>query len=90
MARRGYNLLVTYLDDFLITAETESQCAEALNCLIQLLRELGFAIHWDKVADPTTKIIFLGIELDSIAMTRKTTWREAVQFTEWIALISAA
>ena len=31
MARRGYNLLVVYLDDFLIIAENKSQCAKALS-----------------------------------------------------------
>ncbi|MCG8049284.1 MAG: reverse transcriptase domain-containing protein, partial [Candidatus Thiodiazotropha endolucinida] len=69
MARRGFNHLVVYLDDFLIISETKEACAQALNCLIQLLRKLGFAIHWGKVVDPTNKLTFLGIELDSIAMT---------------------
>ncbi|MEW8562682.1 MAG: reverse transcriptase domain-containing protein [Candidatus Thiodiazotropha sp.] len=69
MARRGFNLLVVYLDDFLIIAESKEICAAALNCLIQLLRKLGFAIHWGKVTDPTNIITFLGIELDSIAMS---------------------
>lgn len=69
MGRRGYDLLIVYLDDFLIIADSKEKCAEALNCLIQLLRKLGFAIHWGKVVDPTTKITFLGIELDSISMS---------------------
>lgn len=69
MARKGYNLMVVYLDDFLIIAESQAQCADALNCLVQLLRKLGFAIHWGKVVDPTTCITFLGIELDSLEMT---------------------
>ena len=69
MARRGFNLLIVYLDDCLIIAESKEVCAQALNCLIQLLWKLGFAIHWGKVVDPTNKITFLGIELDSIAMT---------------------
>ena len=69
MARKGYNLLLIYLDDFLIIAESKIQCAEELNCLVQLLRKFGFAIHWGKVVDPTTKITFLGIELDSLEMT---------------------
>ena len=68
MARRGFDLLVVYLDDFLIIAESKDACAQALNCLIQLLRKLGFAIHWGKVEDPTRVITFLGIELDSTAM----------------------
>lgn len=71
MTRRGYNLLVVYLDDFLIISESLQQCAEALNCLVQLLRKLGFAIHWGKVVDPTTKITFLGIELDSLEMATR-------------------
>ena len=69
MGRRGYDLLIVYLDDFLIISKSQEECAAALRCLIMLLRKLGFAIHWGKVVDPTTKITFLGIELDSICMT---------------------
>ncbi|MEW8544940.1 MAG: reverse transcriptase domain-containing protein [Candidatus Thiodiazotropha sp.] len=69
MARRGFDLLIVYLDDFLIIADSKEKCATALNCLIQLLRKLGFSIHWGKVVDPTTRIIFLGIELDSLSMS---------------------
>ncbi|MEW8548538.1 MAG: reverse transcriptase domain-containing protein [Candidatus Thiodiazotropha sp.] len=69
MARKGYDLVVVYLDDFLIMADSKEICAAALQCLVQLLRKLGFAIHWGKVVDPTTKITFLGIELDSLEMT---------------------
>ena len=69
MERRGYDLLIVYLDDFLIIANSQEECAAALRCLIQLLGKLGFAIHWGKVVDPTTRITFLGIELDSICMS---------------------
>lgn len=53
----------------LIISESKKVCAEALNILIQLLRKLGFMIHWGKVVDPTTCITFLGIELNSVSMT---------------------
>ena len=69
MGRRGINLLIVYLDDFLVIADSKEACAQALNCLIQLLRRLGFAIHWGKVVDPTNRITFLGIELDPISMS---------------------
>ena len=69
MGRRGHDLLIVYFDDFLIIANSKEECEAALICLIQLLRKLGFAIHWGKVVDPTTKITFLGIELDSISMS---------------------
>ena len=69
MARKGHDLLVVYLDDFLIVSESKEACSEALTTLIKLLRKLGFSIHWGKVVDPTQKITFLGIELDSIDMS---------------------
>ena len=69
MARKGHDLIVVYLDDFLIIADSKEACSLAFNALIQLLRKLGFSIHWGKVVDPTQKITFLGIELDSLAMS---------------------
>ena len=69
MARKGYDLTIVYLYDFLIISEYKHICAEALKTLIQLLRKLGFMIHWGKVVDPTTRITFLGIDLDSVSMT---------------------
>lgn len=68
LIRRGLTATVVYLDDFFIKADTLKECAEAMNLLIALLRKLGFQINWKKVVDPSTKIIFLGIEIDSIAM----------------------
>ena len=49
------------------------ECAKTLAILIKLLRKLGFHIHWGKVVDPTNKITFLGIELDSISMSIRLT-----------------
>ena len=68
MARKGFDLTIVYLDDFLIISKSKDVCAEALKTLILLLRKLGFMIHWGKVVDPTTCITFLGIELDSVKM----------------------
>ena len=68
MARKGHDLKIVYLDDFLLISKCKHVCAEPLRVLIQLIRKLGFMIHWDKVVDPTTHITFLGIELDSMAM----------------------
>ena len=41
MGRRGHDLLIVCLDDFLIIANSKEECAAALNCLIQ---QLGFLI----------------------------------------------
>ena len=69
MSRRGFDLTIVYLDDFLIISESKEHCAQALAALIHLLRKLGFSIHWGKVVDPTNVITFLGIELDSLSMS---------------------
>ena len=63
--RRGLQAVGVYLDDFFIKADTMQDCARILHILIKLLRKLGFQINWNKVVDPTTKITFLGIEIDS-------------------------
>jgi hypothetical protein len=68
MARRGFDILIVYLDDFLIIAESEIVCQQCLECLLKLLRELGWAISWSKVEGPTRVITFLGIILDSTRM----------------------
>jgi hypothetical protein len=68
MSNRGFHNVVAYLDDFFITEPTMGRCAEALKCLIYLLRELGFNINWNKVVDPCQTLTFLGIEVDSRAM----------------------
>lgn len=67
MSRRGFTI-IAYLDDFLICETTKQRCIQALNILLALLRKLGFMINWSKVVDPTTKLTFLGIEIDSTAM----------------------
>ena len=68
MERRGYKLVV-FLDDFCIVSDTKDKCQEGLATLIALLRLLGFSIAWDKVISPTQKLVFLGIEIDSVHMT---------------------
>lgn len=70
MSRRGFTI-VAYLDDFFICEATKQRCLEALNTLIELLRQLGFMINWSKVVDPSTRLTFLGIEIDSISMQLK-------------------
>ena len=82
MARRGYDLVVVYLDDFLIISQSKIECQKAMSILIQLLRKLGFSIHWGKVVDPTTKITFLGIELDSVEMMLRLPDEKLQSFTQ--------
>ena len=68
LKRKGLEATVVYLDDFFIKADSFRECLDALNLVINLLRKLGFHINWKKVNDPCTKIVFLGIEIDSVNM----------------------
>jgi hypothetical protein len=66
MARKGYQGIVAYLDDFLIVERSQERCLQAQNSLILLLRELGFSIAWNKVEGPTKSLVFLGVNIDSV------------------------
>ncbi|KAL9981545.1 hypothetical protein ACROYT_G010257 [Oculina patagonica] len=66
MAKRGFHAVVVYLDDFLVIGKTEAECQMAFNTLLQLLQDLGFRISWHKVVQPTQKLVFLGVELDTM------------------------
>lgn len=69
MHRKGHPGVVAYLDDFFITAKTFTECLNAYNCLISLLRSLGFRINWKKVVDPCQSLVFLGIKINSVQGT---------------------
>ena len=68
MANKGY-CVVVLLDDFLVITNSKQECRDAYHVLISLLRELGFAIAWNKVVDPTQSLVFLGAQLDSRDMS---------------------
>ncbi len=68
LQRRGIDACVVFLDDFIVIAKTRKDCLEAMNCLLTLLRSLGFSINWNKVVGPSQRITFLGINIDTIRM----------------------
>ena len=68
MRRRGYNKIVAYHDDFLVIADTESECMKMWKELIALMIELGFDINYAKAEAPSKTMTFLGIELNSSSM----------------------
>ena len=58
--------MVVYLDDFLVIGKTKEECQLAFDKLLQLLQDLGFHIRWHKVVHPTQKLVFLGVELNTL------------------------
>ncbi len=63
---RGVNNLLHYLDDFFLTgAPSSDECRVAKRTLLQVFEDLGIPVAKEK---PTTCLIFLGLEIDSITM----------------------
>jgi hypothetical protein len=61
--------LVSYIDDFLIVADTESECQHGLDHLVKLIDDLGLTVNWKKVAGPARIMTFLGIEINCVMRT---------------------
>uniref|UniRef100_A0A1I8IG38 RING-type domain-containing protein n=1 Tax=Macrostomum lignano TaxID=282301 RepID=A0A1I8IG38_9PLAT len=66
MVRRGVANISVYLDDFLVAAESEKECMDALKELIKLVRQLGFGVNWNKVVEPTQCLVYLGVKIDTV------------------------
>lgn len=60
--------IVHYLDDFLCKGSTYEECEYAQNCVIAVLRYLGFYVSWKNVLSPSTVVKYLGILVDSQKM----------------------
>ena len=59
---------IHYLDDFLIVGTPGSdQCASSVQRTLAVCDRLGFQVALDKLDGPSTTIIFLGVQLDSVA-----------------------
>ena len=56
---------VSYLDDFLVIADTLEECQAAQMHLISLLLSLGLPINWGKLISPSQRVTFLGIIIDT-------------------------
>ena len=66
MAKKGFEAIVVYLDDFLVIGESMEACQAAFDSLLSLLQNLGFRINWQKVVYPTQRLVFLGVLLDTV------------------------
>ena len=64
--------LLHYLDDcFTLGPPLSDICASRLKAIDQAAAEIGIPLSPDKCVGPTTCLIFLGIELDSVSMTAR-------------------
>lgn len=62
--------VVHYLDDFLLAGLSGTQeCYYLVSKFTSLCDELGVPLAHDKALGPTTKLVFLGLEIDTVAET---------------------
>jgi hypothetical protein len=65
LRRAGVNVVVTYIDDLIVMADSEANCASALAAITALFAELNVAIQPTKVQGPAQSIVELGLRLVS-------------------------
>jgi hypothetical protein len=68
LRRRGIRHVYHYLDDLIFIGPPHScDCAEALDILNSTCKELGVPISEQKRDGPTTCLMYLGIEVETVA-----------------------
>ena len=69
MTRKGVRLLFHYIDDFItIGAPDSEECTHNVTTMNAVCDETGIPIELDKNEGPATRITFLGIEIDTVAL----------------------
>ena len=69
MFRRGFPMVVVYLDDFLVLGRSFADCQLAYDTISALLVDLGFTLSPSKLVPPTQRLTFLGVEIDSCTLS---------------------
>ena len=68
LGHTGITHLFHYLNDFIILAPPRSPCCQQdLSTLLEVCGELGVPIAGHKTEGPATCLVFLGIEVDTVA-----------------------
>ena len=66
LRERGVSHILHYLDDFLVIGGPGlHECTHYLDCMLSTCEELGIPLALDKVEGPTTRLTFLGIDMDT-------------------------
>ena len=72
-SQRGAQGIAHYLDDYIMWAAPSSKDGgtQSLRILLEVCSELGIPMASHKCQGPTTRLVFLGIEFDSMSMELK-------------------
>ena len=69
MKKKGVHWVAHYLDDFIfIGPPTSPICGKSLQTALEVCAETGTPVAYHKVEGPSTCLIILGIEVDTVAM----------------------
>ena len=69
MQRRGATFVDHYIDDFVTVGRPGSdECSRNVQIMHETCKDTGTPVEADKSEGPTTTLVFLGIELDTVAM----------------------
>ena len=67
----GIKYVVHYIDDFLFVIQLRAPAAAQLAAVLELCEGAGVPISPEKTEGPVTRLTFLGVELDTVAMTAR-------------------
>jgi hypothetical protein len=70
MACRAFHKIVAFQDDFLLVGDSYHECLRGYTELEELIQSLGFVLNEKILVCPTTKLVFLGIQIDTIVFTK--------------------
>ena len=65
--RSGLSTVDHYLDDFFFAGRNHKSCVDLMNTFKQICQELGVPLAEDKSFGPTYKLVFLGLEIDTVS-----------------------
>jgi hypothetical protein len=74
---------IGYVDDFMIVCDSLDSCTSALKTIIDLVESLGLTVNEDKVAGPSQKLIFLGVEVDCRRRTLSLPPKKLLELSSW-------
>lgn len=84
---RGVDVVVTFIDDILVFADSKEDCLRARDVLLATGQELGILFNPDKLVGPTQELTFLGVRLCGV---RAAMWLPAEKVARIHIWLSAA
>ena len=86
LGQRGLRRVRHYLDDFIVVGPPDSpKCQEDLDIMCHTCGELGLPLAEEKQVGPSTQLVFLGIELDTVHMEIRLPAEKLLHVTELVA-----